>query len=261
MSQMEQTPKEWLRAEYERRRARNGRFSMRMFARQIGVSSGRLSELMSGKRAITEAVANKISAQLLLEPRERQAFLECMPRSGKKAQASDDKYEDLSADAFHTLADWEHFAIYNLMDTSDFQPDVQWIGERLNLSAQRVRESMNRLLRLGLISEHNGVWRKRGANITTTHEIESMALRVSHRQSLEQVFTALDEVPLDLRDITSMTMAIDMARMAEAKHLIKKFRRELCAFLEAGSIRTEVYNLNIQLVPVTDLNSRKRRMP
>ena len=55
---------------------------------------------------------------------------------------------------------------------------------------------------------------------------------------------------MELRDFTSMTMAIDPEKLTEAKKKIREFRRGLSEFLEAGK-KEEVYRLNIQLVPVT----------
>jgi hypothetical protein len=47
-----------------------------------------------------------------------------------------------------------------------------------------------------------------------------------------------------------MTMAIDPRKLPLAKTLIREFRFRLAELLETGN-RTEVYNLNVQLVPVT----------
>ncbi len=228
---------------------------MRMFAQQIGISSGRLSELMSGKRRMTARMAHQISVKLLLTSSERNGLL----NSVGKIQTSVDQYEPLSADAFYSLADWQHFAILNLMDTDDFQSSFEWVAERLAISESQARESVQRLARLNLIVIQGNRWLKRNTNLTTTHDIESLALRISHRQSLEKVLTALDDVPLHLRDITSITMAVDLKRLPEAKEMIKKFRRELCAFLESGDAKEEVYDFNLQLIPVTSIGKKTKK--
>jgi hypothetical protein len=97
----------------------------------------------------------------------------------------------------------------------------------------------------------------------TTQDIESAALKRSHAQSLEQVIEALNVVPAQLREINSTTMAISLRRLPEAKKLIRQFQRKLCAFLEcnddASEAREEVYNLNVQLVPVSKLPKLKEK--
>ena len=49
----ESEPIDWLRAEYRRRKAANGSYSLRAFARQLKINSGRLSDYLSKKRPIS----------------------------------------------------------------------------------------------------------------------------------------------------------------------------------------------------------------
>ncbi len=78
------------------------------------------------------------------------------------------------------------------------------------------------------------------------------------RHVLEKALTAIDVVPQDEKDITSMTMAIDESKIPEAKKRIKAFRRQLCEFLETGK-QTRVFNLGIQLYPISKKNNRSRK--
>ncbi|MCO4755645.1 MAG: TIGR02147 family protein, partial [Bacteriovoracaceae bacterium] len=76
-------------------------------------------------------------------------------------------------------------------------------------------------------------------------------LKRFHKQHIGKSLNAIDNVPVELRDITTMTMAIDIEKLPDAKELIKKFRRDLCNFLENDK-KNNVYNLNIQLIPLAD---------
>src|SRR5205823_2962609 len=91
---------------------------------------------------------------------------------------------------------------------------------------------------------------------TTTHDVPSGALRRYHAQLLELAARALEDVPVELRDVTAMTMAIHPAKLPLAKEEIKRFRRRLARLLEDESA-TEVYHLTIQLVPVSRKGDRK----
>lgn len=93
-------------------------------------------------------------------------------------------------------------------------------------------------------------WKPVSKDLSTSNEVSSAALRESHRQTLEQALAKLDEVPLEQRDVTSISMAIDVSKIPAAKKMILRFRRSLSEFLESGH-QTEVYNLNVQLLPVT----------
>jgi uncharacterized protein (TIGR02147 family) len=167
-----------------------------------------------------------------------------------ESSAPEPEYHQLTTDAFHALADWHHFAILSLMDTASFKPEAKWIARRLGISVIEARTGIDRLKRLDLITEKGGKLKRTAAHLTTTHDVSSAALKLSHHQALEQADRALEDVALELRDITSMTMAIDVGKIQEAKKLIKDFRRKLSVYLESGK-RTEVYNLNVQLIPLS----------
>jgi uncharacterized protein (TIGR02147 family) len=223
-----------------------------MFAQQIGVSSGRLSELLSGKRRLTSEIAQRISSRLVLTPAERQELLKFVREDKNEAGKERlPEFSEISDDVFYAIADWQHFAILSLMETDGFEGTPEWVAERLNITKAQARESIERLQRLRLIVVQNGKWSRHNPNISTGTDVESIALKISHRQSIEQAIACLDEVPLELRDITSMTMAVDIKRIKEVKAMIKRFRHEVCAFLESGDSKDEVYNINIQLVPVS----------
>jgi uncharacterized protein (TIGR02147 family) len=238
--------------ELARRRAKNPRYSLRSFARLLKIPPGRLSELLSGKRAFTEDHLARIADALALDP-ETRARLATAFVEGNHTLTLSDRFEakhTLTADEFALIAEWPHYAILSLMHTRDFRPDPAWIARRLGLPPNAVRGYLARLERLGLVRRVAGGLKRTHAALKTSTDIVAPALRHAHRQSLAQAIEALDEVPLERRDVTSVTMAIDPSRLSEAKRKIAEFSRAMEALLESGP-RTEVYNLNIQLVPVT----------
>lgn len=264
----ESNPVDWLRVEYAKRRKANPSYSLRAFAKALSIPSGRMSEIFDGKRQLTASMGEKIAQKLALAPEQSNTFLQLIEGHRKDARVkkvrnSEEKlirkgasvsYDQLSTDTFYLISDWQHYAILNLVETDDFRPDPAWIANRLAISKIEVQTAVDRLERLELLKISNRKWRRTRGPLTTTHDIPSSALRRSHRQSLEQAIEALEEVPVELRDISSITFPIDMSRIAEAKRMILDFRRGLSAFLESGA-KEEVYNLNIQLIPVTKVRA------
>jgi uncharacterized protein (TIGR02147 family) len=235
-----------IKSEFLRRKRDNKNYSLRAFAEYLEVPPGRLSEILSGKRPISKKVRIKISERLGLKGIED--LLEAPLRSLAFSERAD--YHFLTDDVFSVLADWYHFAILSLMDTKDFQADPKWISKRLNISVLEATEALSRLKKVGAIVVNGKKINKTNKNIRTATDIESQALRLSHRQSIEQALLALNEVPLEFRDITGITMAIDLKKLPLAKKIINNFRLKMSDVLETGN-QTEVYNLNIQLVPVS----------
>ncbi len=244
-------PVDWIRFEYSSRRAKNPLYSLRAFARHLAMGSGPLSEILLSKRTLTKKQALRIAERLGYSPSDTQKFVQVVEGSKvqKKAEATDSAYLALNEDVFQVVADWFHYAIRELVGTEGFREDPQWIARRLGLSTTEVRGAWERLVRLGLIKKTKRGW-VAVDKVTTTHDVPSSAIRKFHEQAILRSVEKLRDVPTELRDITSITVSTDPELLAEAKAEIKKFRRKLALLLERGK-KTEVYQLNIQLVPLT----------
>ena len=62
-----------LKEEWQRRRERNPRYSLRAYAQHLGLPSSRLSEYFSGKRRLTLSMSRRLTAKLGLGPEESRA--------------------------------------------------------------------------------------------------------------------------------------------------------------------------------------------
>ncbi len=67
--------RDWLASELQTRKSKNPFFSLRGFSRKIGVSPATLSQLLSGKRRLTERTALKIVECLGLDESMKQRFM------------------------------------------------------------------------------------------------------------------------------------------------------------------------------------------
>lgn len=244
-------PHHWLEAEYLARRQRNPSYSLRSFARTLDLPSGRVSQLLSRKRNFTPSLGKKIALRLNYDPLKTHQLIASISQARTLPTASEDTYSTLDMDQFQSIADPIHFALLSLVETDDFQSTPKFIAARLGISAVEARAAIERLVRVGLLKNNEGkITLANSPGLTTTHDIQSSALQHAHAKTLEHAAASLEAVAVELRDITSITMAIDPDRLPEAKKKLRSLRRELCAHLEGGK-KSEVYRLNIQLVPVT----------
>ena len=233
-------------AELTQARAKNPQYSLRAFARRVGLHPSALSEILSGRRPFTKMTGGKILDRIDVAPEQAirlRAALKGKHRSSPHQTVRSRGYHVLTADQIHVLADWYHFAIRELARTHGFTKDPAWIATRLGLRKRDAAAALRRLERLKLLDEEP-------VQVTTTHDVHSSVLQRAHRQHMELAIEALNDVDVAERDITGITMAIDPAKLPEAKRRIMKFRRELCEFLEDGK-KSEVFRLNVQLFPMT----------
>lgn len=233
---------------YSEKQKKNRAFSLRAFARQVGISPTSLSQFLSGKRRLSIKLATNIVKNLTLSPSRADAVLKTIS-NGKNQYKS--TYTQIDMDQYHSIADWYHFAILSLLRTSDFQNDPEWIAKRLNIKLREAKSGLERLIRLGIIEETSeGKIKPTHNQVITSDDISSISLRKSHFQCLELAQRSLEQDEITLRDFTSITMAIDPDKIAEAKTKIRNFYNELSQTLETGN-RREVYIFFGQLFPLT----------
>lgn len=260
----------FLLSELSRRARINPAFSLRAFARLLGLESSRLSKILRGERPVNAKLIPRLAQKLGLEQAEINGFVDAAPRrKGSKVQkheelsAASRDYKRLSLDAFETIENWHHYAILEMMKLHGFQNDLKWIAKELHITVSEVRENVERLQRVGLLDiREDGKWvdLSEGFSTNLLRENEtSYAHRRSQRKILEMASDALENVPVTHRDQTSIMMATSTAKLHEAKRRIAQFRRELCEFLEDTDDKNAVYQMSFSLFPLTQISDSRSK--
>jgi uncharacterized protein (TIGR02147 family) len=153
------------------------------------------------------------------------------------------------------VSEWEHFAVMSLLNCADFNSTPKWIGTRLGVSEFRAKTVIDRLLELELLQKKpDGNLSRAKKSFRTSDDIANLSLKKSHEQSLDLAKESLYRDSVEVRDFTSITMAIDLKKLNAAKELTRKFQDEMSDLLETGD-QTEVYRLSMQLFPLSKLNN------
>ncbi|MEK2647138.1 TIGR02147 family protein [Bdellovibrio sp. BCCA] len=240
---------EFLLNEYQRRRSYNPALTNAQFAKVLGIPSSRLSDYINGRRIMTVSIGRQVIKGLGLADNDFEHLKSLIEFDKRKLKTLLPEVQ-LKEDEFAVICDWYHFAILALVPVKTFQPSPAWIADRLNIPVEVASAAIERLCRLGLLNIENGKFIVTQKQLETTHNIPSESLRRSHKQSLVQVLDNMDRIPLELRDVTSITFPMNRKKIPEAKRLIKTFRRKMATLMTQGP-KTDVYNLNVQLFPVT----------
>jgi uncharacterized protein (TIGR02147 family) len=267
---------EILRDVLREKQRRNPSYSMRAAARDVGVTSGYLTLVLQGKRHLTFKRAVEFVQLLRIDEQTSQVFLRAVALEATKdagcraflekslAEESSESvqtYATLELDRFRTLSEWYHIAILDLTLVQGFRPDPTWIAEELGITVAQVNTAASRLQRLGLLEIRDGQWIKTNALLAIPTTYSDRAMREFQEQMLEKAREALQSPEADdfaARDISGISMAINPARLPEAKLKIQKFRREMLEFLGTGEC-TELYRMNVQLFGLSKRRSRKTK--
>lgn len=243
---MGETVKQILLEEFVKVQARNPNYSMRSYAKKIGVGQSTVSEVLSGKRPLTKKNAVRILRGLDRSPEE------ILTAFNDDTAAANPKYKSLDMDTFHIISSWHHYAILSLAETEDFQSSDAWIARRLGITKNQAAEAIEKLLRLNMLDRdpRTGNLKATGQQFEAISPVASPALRKANRQNLELASQALENIPVNERDFTAMTLCMDPNRIEEARKMIKNFRRNFNRVMDAGR-KKEVYKLSVQLFPLS----------
>jgi uncharacterized protein (TIGR02147 family) len=255
-----------LQAELVKRCQKNPRYSLRAFAKNLGVGPSFLSMILASKRTITINTIENLGPKIGLNPKELATLKQNIISKNLKStnestsdENSNDTYIQVAMDQFHLISDWYHYAILELISVETFKPEPRFIAKSLGISVGEVNAAVERLVRLNLLKIENEIWRAVDEHSTNYDKVTlSLARRKLQKQVLEKALTSLEEVDYQKRDQTSMTMAIDVTLLPEARKKITKFRREMARFLQKNN-KNEVYNLAVALYPLTQLNDNQEK--
>lgn len=255
---------DFLLEEFRSRRSRNPHYSLRAFARDLGMPASKLSQNLRGLCGISVAKAEKIAAKLQMRDDEKQLFLALVESqharsrvARQQAQASlqkirEEKLDEMSLETFSTIRDWYHMAILEMTDIKGFRPDPEWIAAKLGLPADIVREAVQRLQNLELLLIEGDTWRQTHAELELPSGVPSRTIREHHKQILTKAIVALDQVAVERRDYSSQTFAFDHNNLNEVKNMIREFQRKLGKLSHQGT-KDSVYVMSMQLFPLVEV--------
>lgn len=253
----------YLQLEFSARRKKNENFSLRQFARKLGVAPSALSAMFSGKRPISDKMRERLGLKLGLNPLDLQKF-DIQPHGNRKVRLkkkTSDSFRQISIDVFQVISEPHHYALLELIKTQSFHWDHKWIAKRLGLSSVDVRAAIERLEHVGLLArdENSVLIDSTGGFSTDIREgLSAAAQRRFQQTSLRMAEKCIEEVVPCLRDNTSITFAINMQDIPKAKEMIKVFRRQFCQELEANPRLDEVYQLTIAFTPISKIERENK---
>jgi uncharacterized protein (TIGR02147 family) len=245
-------PKELLASELKKRKDRNPNFSLRAFARWLGISPSQLSQMLTGKRPITLSTMKKISHRLDLSPLEHKELMTSLIADTSSMDSEKERKKLLlQEDKFRLISDWYHFAILSLTRIKDAQSDPRWIARRLGINVEEANQALLRLERMGII-QTKPTFKQICDPIEMVPDVPSEAVRKYHKQSLNLAIEKVDTIPMKHREYQALTIPLNPKQVATMKKYIDDFLEQITQFTEKNK-GTEVYNLNLQLFPISTI--------
>ena len=269
--------RQFLRDFYAEQKRINPRYSHRLFARKASLSSsGFFTEVVAGKRRLTQATVLRFSQAMKLGSPE-QTYFECLVafNHAKTVEEKNHHYARLmalrgtrvdivGAERYELYRNWWHSAIRELINCrpvkAETQEDFAALGQCLQpaVSAAQARRSVKLLLRLGFVERKPDGFLRQTNRFISTGSLEPGApttLDVDNFQMamLDLARKALDARPRAERDFSTLTLSLSSAGEAAAKAEIAALRKRLLALAEQdrGADRVRQFNFQTFLLSKT----------
>jgi uncharacterized protein (TIGR02147 family) len=149
----------YLQEEFARRSRANPKYSVRAFARRLGLDHSTLSQVLRGKRRLPSRQLAAIGAKLGLNPAQVEALRRADGAAEVAAATERRAFALLARDCAALVREPLHLAVLELLGTPGFRPDSRWLGEVLGATTDDVNLALTRLVRLGVLRmEKRGIW-------------------------------------------------------------------------------------------------------
>lgn len=237
---------------------------MRAFARDLGLATSTLTEIMKGKYGLSPQRALDVANHLNLSEGQAQHFADLFTmhfsrseKQKKQAKAAvlartSQVCQHIQDDAFKIISDWHHLALLELLELENHSHETaHLLAERLDLPQDLISESLGRLERLNLIENKKGRLVPTGEFTTVGNGRASEAVRNFHRQILQKAQAALEAQSVHEREYSSMIFSVTKQDLEAAKKLLQSFRREFAARFSKTKTPDDVFCLNIQFFSLT----------
>jgi uncharacterized protein (TIGR02147 family) len=262
---------DFLNYEFESKRIKNARFSLRAWSRQLGYNNPSfLSHILKKERKLKLDVAEKFATQLKLASKSKKYFELLVLLQNSKTVDEKNIYLDLleslrpkkglpsqplSLEAFRIISDWYHTAILELVELKDFKSDINYIAKRLGgeISAQNIKSAIDRLLKLELLEQTASGKLKRAKDNPRLLEnyIPSEAIRHFHKQMIEKAKASIECQSINERDIRGTMISVKSKDYSKIQAIIKKAHEDILKYSTTGD-GDELYHFNTQFFQITN---------
>jgi uncharacterized protein (TIGR02147 family) len=240
-----------LKFELQKRKTLNPSFSLRSFAGKLELRPSELSEYINKKRKLGLKKAKTICLNLGYSEIETEYFLSTVDESFKIKSTEDLHKRQLDIDSFMLISNWYSIALLSLYQTKDFAWDNEFISRRLGISIAQVKDSIQRMINLGLIKVVGDEFVVSNEYYQSPDGVPVKAIKDYHSDILELGKVAIKEQSLSERDITGVSVAIRSEDISKIKKEIEKFHEKIINKYGVEKNGDEVYQLESLLFKLT----------
>lgn len=253
--------REVLLQQFQDRRERRPSYSMRAYARDLGITPSNLSDILKRRCGLSASAAMKISQALKMSDDEAQYFADLVEskhgRNKIDRQAAIERVRRRRHDPFAKesdtstaiFSDWSNLALLELIDVKKGIVDATTAAQALGLTPEAAERGLTYLIDAGYVGRSDGKYKRLQPYVFGNTAQPSTAIRDFHRQVLTLAADGLNQ-EISQRKFLSTFMTFDSKRIEEARAFLEEVDRQFFAKFEATDEADSVYAVGLQLFRV-----------
>ena len=256
--------REFLRQHYEARKVENKNYSYRVFASAVGMDQSHLAKILLGHMHLPLEKVSPFCEYFEFKNASAKYFeaLVCFGRASTPAEAKTwfdqlqiirpPKFRCLPAEQHEYFRHWYTPVIRALVGIQEHSSATK-ISEQIipPITPEAAQQSIDLLRSLDLIRQTSEGEVLSEAHIGSGRVPNSPLLRNYHHQILERSMDALENIPIEERDISSLTVSLDEQAFADIRAMIRDFRTAVQKRVDLVDKAERAYLINFQIFPVS----------
>lgn len=241
-------------------------FSYRYIGDKLNIDASNIAKAIQGKRHLSQQGVEGFIKLCRFTTRETRYFHKLIDLAKVKSEEERENLIMALAQIRHVIphkveqpqyeyyTKWYHSAILALIYFFDFSEDYVLLASKLDpvITQEEAQHSIELLLQLELIrKDENGIFKHTKNLITTGEKWRSLAISTFQRETLKMAMRSLDyHTPVE-RDISTLTITASRDDIKKIKEVTARYRKEVLRIIEESENSEAVYQLNVQLFPLS----------
>lgn len=253
--------------DYYQNRKKSVGFTWREFAGLAGFSNPvYLKQVSDGKFKLSPAAVERVARAMNLAGTDLIYFRMMVAFDHAKSPNIQHKaYEKMQAiagkarrtplkeDALNFFRDWRHSVIREIVDSIPHATPKE-IAELCHprISAEAVQESLDLMVRLGILFEDNaGAYHQTSKVISLIEHDKKLAAKALQRQMGEFALKSLERTPMPERNMSGLTIGISKIAYERLVYELAEFRKKVISIVTNDQETEQIYRMNFQFFPLT----------
>jgi uncharacterized protein (TIGR02147 family) len=265
---------DFLRDHYKFSKERQRFFSFRYIAFKTGLDASFYVKVLNRQKHISDSTIPALTVFLKLNKRESDYFAALVRFNKAKRPEQERLYfekllalrnpvsKTLDKDKYDYFSSWRNVAVWEELKVIPFKGNFADLASRLvpGISPAQAKSSVRLLEKLGMVRrEKDGTYRTTDQFVSSDGMTRAMAVRAFQKEVSLLAAKAIDHIPRDKRDISTLTLSTSAECLEAIRERLSEVRHEIMEMVKKYDTSDEVYQLNFQVFPLTNNKEKDGR--